>query len=142
MAKRGRKPGTKKTGGRVAGTAPKKIALTEAMMIGISPLEHMLNVVRTPMPTQLDDESPESYMSRCKWHIGRQDQMASAAAPYVHPRLSSIETKKNEDQFAAEQSEKNKDMDILEIARRIAFVLAEADRMQPPTQDAPESRAH
>ena len=43
---------------------------------GITPLEHMLSVLRDP------ETDPQ-----------RKDEMAKAAAPYVHPRLASIEQK-------------------------------------------------
>ena len=102
----------------------------------------MLDVLRELPVEQIDGESDESFIKR----LGEQEKSrrwaSEAAAPYTHARLASVETKQNKDQFAEEQQAKNKDMDVLEIARRIAFVLAEADRMQPSTQDAPESRAH
>jgi hypothetical protein len=41
---------------------------------GISPLEYMLAVLR--------DETAET---------GRRDEMAKASAPYLHPRLASVE---------------------------------------------------
>jgi hypothetical protein len=42
---------------------------------GVTPLAYMLKIMR-------DDEAPEE----------RRDEMAKAAAVYVHPRLSSVET--------------------------------------------------
>lgn len=65
---------------------------------------------------------------------------AKAAIRYETPALASIESKKNEDQFAEEQKAKYADMDVIEIARRVAFCLAEADRLQAKEQ--PEQRTH
>lgn len=126
MAKSGRRPGTPKTGGRKAGVSNSKtkVIVTEAMLSGITPLEHMLAVVRTPMPTQMDDESPEAFMARCKWHVARQDSMAQAAAPYLHPRLANIVHKEDEAQF----KDRHQEMDIMETARRMAFIFATADQ--------------
>ena len=128
--------GARKGAGRKQGTLATRTQeiIAATMAEGITPLEHMLNVVRTPLPTQMKNESEESFMSRCKWHITRQDQMASSAAPYMHPRLNSIETKKNEDQFAEEQKAKIASMDMIEAAKRIAYVFAEAQRLEQPEQ--------
>jgi hypothetical protein len=71
-------------GGKREGAGRKPGALTEktreiaeaAAVEGITPLEYMLNVMR-------DDFAPRD----------RRDEMAKAAAPYVHPRLSSAEVK-------------------------------------------------
>ncbi len=64
----GRKPGS-------ATTKTREIA-NAAAAAGLSPLEYMLQVMRDG---RADDK--------------RRDEMAKAAAPYVHPRLSSIDAK-------------------------------------------------
>lgn len=72
----GRPKGLPRTGGRQKGT-PNKVTLERESIIaasGLTPLEWMLSVLR-------DIEQP----------IDRRDDMAKAAAPYVHPRLSSVE---------------------------------------------------
>lgn len=68
---------------------------------------------------------------------------AKAAIRYEVPALATMEYKKDEKQFAAEQAaeaEKLANMDIKEVARRIAFIFAEAQHQ--PTKSSPESRVH
>lgn len=66
----------KKTGGRKKGV-PNKVTLereAEIKASGLTPLEYMLRVMR-------DEKAPEE----------RRDDMAKAAAPYVHPKLASVD---------------------------------------------------
>lgn len=64
-----------KTGGRQKGTPNKTTAerMAEIAAGGELPLDYMLRIMR-----EAGDEK-------------RRDAMASAAAPYVHPRLASVE---------------------------------------------------
>lgn len=66
----------KKTGGRKKGTPNKATARREREIAksGPTPLEYMLEVMRNP-----------------KADNARRDDMAKAAAPYVHPKLSSMQ---------------------------------------------------
>lgn len=66
----------KKTGGRQKGSLNKATARREREIAksGITPLEYMLKVMRNPKAS--DD---------------RRDDMAKAAAPYVHPKLASMQ---------------------------------------------------
>jgi hypothetical protein len=66
----------KKTGGRKKGTPNKATAKREREIAraGSTPLEYMLKVMRNP---RADGE--------------RRDRMAVAAAPYVHPKLSTMQ---------------------------------------------------
>jgi hypothetical protein len=98
----------------------------QAIRNGITPLEHMLAVMRSPMPTQMKDEAPETFMARCKYHVQRVDAMAVAAAPYVNPRLANIQHKEDPDQF----QQKHEEMDLMETARRMAFIFATADEQE------------
>jgi hypothetical protein len=72
MARGGSKPGERR-GGRKKGTPNKANAAREAEVkaAGITPLDYMLQVMR-------DDSLPQE----------RRDEMAKAAAPYVHPKLA------------------------------------------------------
>ena len=65
-----------KTGGRKRGSLNKVTSEMKAAIAasGETPLEYMLRIMR--------DEAAEST---------RRDEMAKAAAPYLHPRLSSVE---------------------------------------------------
>jgi hypothetical protein len=66
----------RKTGGRKKGV-PNKVTLAREAEIkksGLTPLEYMLRVMRNP-------RAPAE----------RRDDMAKAAAPYVHPKLGSIQ---------------------------------------------------
>jgi hypothetical protein len=69
-----------KTGGRRKGTPNKlKKAFADGVAAaGVTPLEYMLNVMR--------DETAE---------IGRRDEMARAAAPFMHARLSATDPGKS-----------------------------------------------
>jgi hypothetical protein len=71
-----RPKGLPKTGGRQKGVANKRTReiADAAVREGLTPLEYMLAVLR--------DESVEP---------DRRDRMAAAAAPYIHPRLSSTQ---------------------------------------------------
>lgn len=65
----------KKTGGRRKGSRNKATARRESEIArsGITPLDYMLKVMRD-----------------AKADAGRRDEMAKAAAPYVHPKLQSV----------------------------------------------------
>lgn len=65
-----------KTGGRRKGTPNRATARREKEIAksGVTPLEYMLKVMRNPKAS--DD---------------RRDDMAKAAAPYVHPKLASMQ---------------------------------------------------
>jgi hypothetical protein len=83
----GRKPGTPKTGGRKKGTPNKLTAAREAEIAasGLTPLDYMLTILRD---TKID--------------AVRRDEMAKAAAPYCHSRLSTIDAKVNVNQSLAD----------------------------------------
>lgn len=68
--------GPREGAGRKPGTPNRASAEREAAIkaSGLTPLDYMLNVLR-------DDMQPAE----------RRDEMAKAAAPYVHPKLASIE---------------------------------------------------
>lgn len=72
----GRPKGLPKTGGRQRGSRNKATAKREREIAksGVTPLEYMLKVMRNP---KADDS--------------RRDDMAKAAAPYVHPKLASMQ---------------------------------------------------
>lgn len=70
-----------KTGGRTKGTRNKATAkkAQEIAASGLTPLDYMLSVMRNP-----------------RTKAPRRDEMAKAAAPYVHPRLASLTNPKGD----------------------------------------------
>lgn len=104
MAKPGRKPGVAKFGGRKKGSRnranvrrEKEIAKT-----GETPLAYLLRVMRNP------NKPAEERLNAAKY-----------AAPFVHPKLTSVEHKgEGGGPIQMEYS-----MSPLEAARRLAFIL-------------------
>jgi hypothetical protein len=86
---RGRKTGGRQKGARNRATEEARAA---AEATGILPLDYMLGVMRDP---RVDDK--------------RRDAMAAAAAPYLHPKLSSVDAK------LSNASEKPGDVDRIEV---------------------------
>ena len=84
----------RKTGGRQKGTRNRATeeARAAAQATGILPLNYMLTVMRNPNA----DEK-------------RRDGMAMAAAPYLHPKLSSVDAK------LSSASEKPGDVDRIQV---------------------------
>jgi hypothetical protein len=82
MPKGGPRPGAGRP--RKVDAIPAKLVLTEAMLIGMSPLEYMLSVMR--------DQSADA---------ARRDRMAQCAAPYVHARADAPGKKQQADEIAA-----------------------------------------
>jgi hypothetical protein len=77
--------GARKGAGRKAGSVTKRTQLiaAEAAAAGISPLEYMLEVMRRDS----DHEDPKVQIAREAMRF----EAAKAAAPYIHPRLASVE---------------------------------------------------
>ena len=139
---RGSRPGERR-GGRKKGTknyrhklpAPKIEKPAPFLIRGVTPLEHMLEAMRAPMPTQMDNEDPATFMARCKWHISRQDANANAAAPYIHPRLSATVNKQGEDVLPSIY-------DPLDIAKRVAMSVREAQEATRKAQESAREAEH
>lgn len=68
--------GRREGAGRKRGSANAKTReiADQAALQGVTPLEYMLRIMR-------DDEA----------EAGRRDEMAKSAAPYMHPRLNSVD---------------------------------------------------
>jgi hypothetical protein len=93
----------KKTGGRTKGTRNKASVKREKEIAssGLTPLAYMLRIMRN---TKADTV--------------RRDDMAKAAAPYVHPKLAAIEhTGEGGGPIQTE------DVSLIEAARRMAFAF-------------------
>ncbi len=78
--------GARKGAGRKPGSATQRtrVIADRAMAEGITPLEYMLQVMRT-------EPSPEMDMKDMLQAITMRFEAAKAAAPYIHPRLAAIE---------------------------------------------------
>ena len=80
--------GGKRTGaGRKAGSATKKTRAIadQAIEEGISPLEFMLQIMRTAPSDGVEDPKLLADLQAMRF------EAAKAAAPYIHPKLASIE---------------------------------------------------
>jgi hypothetical protein len=94
--------GKRANAGRKAGAATKKTReiAEKAAENGVTPLEYMLEVMRSPVPKELAEHlsdpkkklSVEVIASLFSWHSMR-FEAAKAAAPYVHPRLQTTTVK-------------------------------------------------
>lgn len=83
LSKRG---GARKGAGRKAGSATQKTReiADRAMADGLTPLEYMLDLMRSEAP---DSDDARVLVS----HQAMRFEAAKAAAPYIHPRLAAIE---------------------------------------------------
>ena len=109
-----------------------KLRVAQLVANGTTPLEHLWGIMNTPKPTRLDKEEDDSFNKRLKEHLLLTMDAAKALLSYVHPKLATIETKQDESQFEREQKAKN--ADPAEVARRVLFILMEAQRKEK--QDA------
>ncbi len=115
--------GGKRTGaGRKPGATNKvtRAAKEKALKGGISPLEYMLKVMRRPIPAKVGVEI------KLQHEAVRMDA-AKAAAPYIHPKLSS--TVLTGEGGGPLKVESTGDETILDMSRRLAFVLSEGVRL-------------
>lgn len=93
--KGGKRPGA----GRKKGV-PNKITAAmreKALGSGTSPLEVLLGIMRKAEPKQRPKESVLVFVSRWKYWADQRLDAAKAAAPYIHPRLQSVEYQDNSD---------------------------------------------
>lgn len=110
MPKGGRRPGA----GRPKGAKDRRViererVAKEAAVAGESPLQYMLRRMRDPNAEEAD-----------------RDEMAKAAAPYVHARLQAIELD------AGKPPDLHLHIDLLALARQVALALMLADQQMQP----------
>lgn len=92
---RGAKTGGRKKGASNRATAAKAKAVAES---GLTPLDYMIDVMRTPLPPELAEALEAGTIDEdliaklISWH-GMRFEAAKAAAPYIHPRLQSTTVK-------------------------------------------------
>ena len=108
--------GARQNAGRPKGGRTRKLAdvAIKASQAGISPLEYMLQVMRQPIPRG-DDVTPAMQANVISLKL----DAAKSAAPFVHPRLSAVDVKTPEPL-------KFENVDKIDIAKRIAFILTAA----------------
>ena len=106
-----------KTGGRKKGSLNKVTSAMKAAIAasGETPLEYMLRIMR--------DEAAEST---------RRDDMAKAAAPYLHPRLSSVEHTGDTEEFRKAADMTDDELAAIigraKLTRRIRFIEIPSSR--------------
>lgn len=109
----------KKTGGRKPGSRNKNKKAIRDLIVQeakLTPLAYMIKVMLDPKTAK-----------------ERKDDMAKAAAPYVHPRLQAIQ------QLNINAPVDMKTVNNMDLARRIAFTLQDARRQkQLPNPEAPK----
>ncbi|MCH8041449.1 MAG: hypothetical protein IH977_14065 [Nitrospinae bacterium] len=71
---------------------------------GITPLEYLVNLMREPKPKRGRGETDGVYDCRVHAWEDRCFQAAKAAAPYIHPRLQSVEYSSTTDDDPANRS--------------------------------------
>lgn len=87
MARGGARPNA----GRKVGAASKKTReiADKAASEGITPLDYMLEILRK------EDLGPDADPAQVLAHQAMRFEAAKAAAPYIHPKLSSVEMNAN-----------------------------------------------
>jgi len=102
MARGGFRPGAGRKEG--SATARTREIANRAIENGLTPLEYMLGVMRDP-----------------KADVTRRDEMARAAAPYIHPRLAAVQH--SGANAGPIQVEYNRDELIKEIEDKLACIV-------------------
>ncbi len=90
----------------------------KAKEVGLTPLEHMLAVMRDP-------ETPPQ----------RRDDLAKACAPYMHARLAAVDPETGK---ALEQPQVN----IMVAARQVALLLQKAHKRIEQVEKVPSSTSN
>lgn len=94
MAK-GAKTGGRKKGARNKASAAKVLEVAES---GLTPLDYMISIMRTPLPTEISEALEAGTINEdlvaklMSWH-GMRFEAAKASAPYIHPRLQNTTVK-------------------------------------------------
>ena len=126
------RPGRKK-GKPAPKTSARKALSEKAIAAGITPLEYMLGIIRSPMPTQIDGEELPRFIARLTEDAVTRLMAARYAAPYVHPRVATEIRLKTDNQA-------DKPVDILELAKSVAFILTMAESKQSAIDVTPTSK--
>lgn len=114
-------------------TSARKALAEKAIAAGITPLEYMLNIIRSPIPTRMGGENMAQFIKRLTEDAVTRLMAARYAAPYVHPRIATEIRLKTENQA-------DKPVDILELAKSVAFILTMAEAKQRVVDVTPENK--
>lgn len=114
-------------------TSARKALAEKAIAEGITPLEYMLNIIRSPLPARLPDEDLEPFIRRLTEDAVTRLMAARYAAPYVHPRIATEIRLKTE-------NVNKKPIDILELAKSVAFILTMAESKQSAIDVTPVTK--
>lgn len=98
--KKSTKGGFRKGAGRKKGVKNKVTEAIKRRVLAdtkLMPLEFLLSLMREERPVQRPNEDIAVYLFRLKCWQNDRLEAAKAAAPYVHPRLESIEHKGDPD---------------------------------------------
>ena len=120
----GRPVGIPKTGGRKKGSLNKTTIAREKRFQNskVQPLDVMFDIMRMPM------YGAKTFNQKLAVHQLRL-KAASDAAPYIHTRLMSMKHSNDPDNPMPGSLTGGDDPNLLEAARRIAFVMAMGARM-------------
>jgi hypothetical protein len=105
-----------------------RVIKEEAISAGITPLEFMLNILRAPMLEKRKGEGPDDFESRVFKDLQFRLDAAKAAAPYLHARIATQVV------IQPPPDQEKKPIDILELAKDVAFILAVAESKQSQKQ--------
>ena len=92
----GARPGAGRKKGPAKATLNRRSIAEKALESGLTPLEYMMNILRSEVPPELKERIESEALSVdliaaiAAWNVQR-FEAAKAAAPYVHPRLAAIE---------------------------------------------------
>ncbi|HEX7644842.1 MAG TPA: hypothetical protein VF472_21790 [Burkholderiaceae bacterium] len=115
----GIKGGARPGAGRKKGAPNKKTAETQKRVAesGLTPLDFMLQIMRQPdiepLPPEAESAEIVSHLAKRLQHDELRFEAAKAAAPYVHPKLASVEM--------------NAKVEVRTLAQELAELNAHAD---------------
>ena len=123
MATRGRKPGTPKTGGRTKGKKNARSVEHAQLM------QEVTEKLEAVMPNCYKGDAHSLLIAVYKdtnqpWPM--RIDAAKAAIRFEVPALANLQHKEDDEQFR----QKHEDMDLMETARRMAFIFATADEQE------------
>lgn len=90
-SKGGKRPGAGRKKGQT--TRIHEAIKARVLATGETPLEFLLRIMRAPEPTPRKNENPRLFVKRYELWAAQSLEAGKAAAPYMHPKLHSVEHK-------------------------------------------------